>query len=202
MLQNRTDIPRGKFKTPYLNGKYVLPFLIVGALVIIFTNYKQDALDFITNKEELKSRDEIVQGLNPNEILFLKNHLLLNDGASFRRYQSNINDFYTAQGTERLVRDLKILKLPKSHFYRYGWRHFLDKIPTWIFILFTFFIAVMTHLKNLSTIPLLGLLSCLYMMSEIKAENWFFFFIWLVIGLGIYAAYGRKYSKLALKEKT
>jgi APA family basic amino acid/polyamine antiporter len=40
------------------------------------------------------------------------------------------------------------------------------------------------------------------MMSEIKAENWFFFFIWLVIGLGIYAAYGRKYSKLALKEKT
>ncbi len=202
MLQNRTDIPRGKFKTPYLNGKYVLPFLIVGALVIIFTNYKQDALDFITNKEELKSRDEIVQGLNPNEILFLKNHLLLNDGASFRRYQSNINDFYTARGTERLVRDLKILKLPKSHFYRYGWRHFLDKIPTWIFILFTFFIAVMTHLKNLSTIPLLGLLSCLYMMSEIKAENWFFFFIWLVIGLGIYAAYGRKYSKLALKEKT
>lgn len=202
MLQNRTDIPRGKFKTPYLNGKYVLPFLIVGALVIIFTNYKQDALDFITNKEELKSRDEIVQGLNPNEILFLKNHLLLNDGASFRRYQSNINDFYTAQGTERLVRDLKILKLPKSHFYRYGWRHFLDKIPTWIFILFTLFIAVMTHLKNLSTIPLLGLLSCLYMMSEIKAENWFFFFIWLVIGLGIYAAYGRKYSKLALKEKT
>jgi amino acid transporter len=201
MLQDRTDIPRGKFKTPYLNGKYVLPFLIVGALVIIFTNYKQEALDFMTNKEELKSRDEIVQGLNPNEILFLKNHLILNDGVAFRKYASNINDFYVAQGTERLVEDLKILKLPKSHFYRYGWRHFLDKIPTWIFILFTLFIAVMTHLKNLSTIPLLGLLSCLYMMSEIKAENWFFFFIWLVIGLVIYAAYGRKYSKLAMKEK-
>lgn len=201
MLQNRTDIPRGKFKTPYLNGKYVMPFLILGALVIIFTNYKQEALDFMTNKEELKSRDEIVQGLNPNEILFLKNHLILNDGVAFRKYASNINDFYVAQGTERLVEDLKILKLPKSHFYRYGWRHFLDKIPTWIFILFTLFIAVMTHLKNLSTIPLLGLLSCLYMMSEIKAENWFFFFIWLVIGLVIYAAYGRKYSKLAVKEK-
>ncbi|MFM2038490.1 MAG: hypothetical protein RL432_1429 [Bacteroidota bacterium] len=201
MLQNRTDIPRGKFKTPYLNGKYVLPFLIVGALVIIFTNYKQEALDFISNKEELKSRDEIVQGLNPNEILCLKNHLILKDGVAFRKYASNINDFYVAQGTERLVEDLKILKLPKSHFYRYGWRHFLDKIPTWIFILFTLFIAVMTHLKNLSTIPLLGLLSCLYMMSEIKAENWFFFSIWLVIGLVIYAAYGRKYSKLAMKEK-
>lgn len=201
MLQHRTDIPRGKFKTPYLNGKYVMPFLIIGALAIIFTNYKQEALDFMTNTEELKSRDEIIQGLNPNEIYFLKNHLLLNDKESFQAYGSNINNFYATKGIERLVMDLKILKLPKSHFYRYGWRHFLDKIPTWIFILFTFFMAVMTHIKNLSTIPLLGLLSCLYMMSEIKAENWFFFFIWLVIGLGIYAAYGRKYSKLALKEK-
>lgn len=201
MLQHRTDIPRGKFKTPYLNGKYVMPFLIIGALAIIFTNYKQEALDFISNTEELKSRDEIIQGLNPNEIYFLKNHLLLNHKESFQAYGSNINHFYGSKGIERLVMDLKILKLPKSHFYRYGWRHFLDKIPTWIFILFTFFMAVMTHIKNLSTIPLLGLLSCLYMMSEIKAENWFFFLIWLIIGLFIYAAYGRKYSKLALKEK-
>jgi len=201
MLQNRTDIPRGKFKTPYLNGKYVMPFLIIGALVIIYTNFKPEALDFVTNKEELKSRNEIVRGLNPNEIYFLKNHLLLNDRESFQAYGFNINDFYASKGIDRLVMDLKILKLPKSHFYRYGWRHFLDKIPTWIFILFTFFIAVMTHLKSLSTIPLLGLLSCLYMMSEIKAENWFFFFIWLIIGLFIYVAYGRKYSKLALKEK-
>lgn len=201
MLQHRTDIPRGKFKTPYLNGKYVMPFLIIGALAIIFTNYKQEALDFMTNTEELKSRDEIIQGLNPNEIYFLKNHLLLNDKESFQAYGSNINHFYSSKGIERLVMDLKILKLPKSHFYRYGWRHFLDKIPTWIFILFTIFMAVMTHIKNLSTIPLLGLLSCLYMMSEIKAENWFFFLIWLIIGLFIYAAYGRKYSKLALKEK-
>jgi amino acid transporter len=201
MLQNRTDIPRGKFRTPYLNGKYVLPFLIAGALVIIYTNYQQEALDFIMNKEELKSRDEIVEGLNPNEIYFLKNYLLLNDEDSFRKYHTNINEFYTARGTERMVRDLKILKLPKSHFYRYGWRHFLDKIPRWIFIFFTLFLAVMTHLKNLSTIPLLGLLSCLYMMSEIKSENWLYFFIWLIIGLLIYATYGRKYSKLALKEK-
>jgi amino acid transporter len=201
MLQNRTDIPRGKFRTPYLNGKYVLPFLIAGALVIIYTNYQQEALDFIMNKEELKSRDEIVEGLNPNEIYFLKNYLLLNDEDSFRKYHTNINEFYTARGTERMVRDLKILKLPKSHFYRYGWRHFLDKIPRWIFIFFTLFLAVMTHLKNLSTIPLLGLLLCLYMMSEIKSENWLYFFIWLIIGLLIYATYGRKYSKLALKEK-
>lgn len=201
MLQNRTDIPRGKFKTPYLNGKYVLPFLIIGAIVVIFTNYQKDAIDFINNQEELKTRDEIVQGLNPNEIFFLKNHLLLNDGDSFRQYHTNIDDFYAAKGTDRLVQDLKILKLPKSHFYNYGWRHFLNKVPTWIFICFTLFMAVMTHLYNLSTIPLLGLLSCLYMMSEIKVENWFFFFIWLLVGLVIYFAYGRKYSKLGLGEK-
>ena len=46
-------------------------------------------------------------------------------------------------------------------------------------------------------IPLIGLLSCLYLMSEIPVENWFFFSIWLVLGLLIYFSYGRKNSKLA-----
>ena len=201
MLQHRTDIPRGKFKMPYFNGKYVLPFILIAVLAIIFTNAKQQAIDFLSNKEELKSNEEMIQNLNPNQIYFLKNHLLLTEEVSFKAYDSDINVFYRAKGTKRLIKDLSRLKLPKSHFYRYGWRHFLNKVPTWIFILFTLFISVMTHLKNLSTIPLLGLLSCLYMMSEIKAENWFFFSIWLLIGLVIYFSYGRKHSKLASAER-
>ena len=197
MLQNRTDIPRGKFRTPYLNGKFILPALLLITITVLFTQFSKPTWDFIKNKEELKSKEEIIQGLNPNEILFLKNHLLQTDRASFVAANSTITDFYEAKGVSRLVEDLKILKLPKTHFYHYGWRHFLNKIPTWIFIIFTIFITVMTFLHNLSIIPLLGLLSCLYMMSEIKAENWFFFFIWLLLGLLIYFGYSRKNSKLA-----
>jgi len=197
MLQHRTDIPRGKFRTPYLNGKYVLPLLLLVAALIIGTRYRSEAWNFLTNKEELKSREEMIEGLNPNEIYFLKNHLLLTDRASFVQHASNIGAFYEVYGTQRLVRDLKILNLPRAHFYRYGWSHFLEKIPTWIFVIFTLIVTVLTFLYNLSTIPLLGLLSCLYMMSEIKAQNWFFFSIWLILGLLIYFSYGRKNSKLA-----
>jgi hypothetical protein len=154
-------------------------------------------MDFITNKESIKSKDEIIHGLNPNEILSLKNHLFQTDRTSFIQADTAINTFYEKMPVNRLVNDLKILNLPKSHFFNYGWSHFVTKIPTWIFILFTVFITWMTFKNNLSMIPLLGLLSCLYMMSEISVENWFFFTIWLFLGLLIYFSYGRRNSKLA-----
>ncbi|MFM7596127.1 MAG: amino acid permease [Flavobacteriales bacterium] len=197
MLQNRTDIPRGKFKTPYVNGKYVLPFLLIGTVVLLFTFFKQQTFDFISNKEQLKTKSEMIEALNPNQIMALKNHLIQDENQAFSFSNRNIDKYYELHGKAALVNDLKFLNLPKSHFYQYGFTHFAHKIPTWIFILFTVFITVMTVLKNLSLIPLLGLLSCLYMMSEIKAENWLYFSIWLTLGLFIYFGYGRKHSKLA-----
>ena len=197
MLQNRTDIPRGKFKTPYVNGKYIMPVLLVGTIVLFFTAFKQQTLDFVSNKEQLKSKAEMIEGLNPNQIMSLKNHLIHTKKQQFSFSKRNIDKYYQLKGTNALVNDLKFLNLPKSHFYNYGFSHFAHKIPTWIFILFTIFITVMTVLKNLSMIPLLGLLSCLYMMSEIKAENWLYFSIWLALGLFIYFGYGRTHSKLA-----
>jgi amino acid transporter len=197
MLQNRTDIPRGKFRTPYLNGKYIMPVLLIGAIVLLFTAFKQQTLDFVSNKEQLKTKAEMIEGLNPNQIMALKNHLIQDKNEAFSFSKRNIDKYYELHGEMSLVEDLKFLNLPKSHFYQYGFKHFAHKIPTWIFILFTIFITVMTVLKNLSMIPLLGLLSCLYMMSEIKAENWLYFFIWLALGLVIYFGYGKRHSKLA-----
>jgi amino acid transporter len=197
MLQNRTDIPRGKFRTPYLNGKYIMPVLLIGAIVLLFTAFKQQTLDFVSNKEQLKTKAEMIEGLNPNQIMALKNHLIQDKNEAFSFSKRNIDKYYELHGKMSLVEDLKFLNLPKSHFYQYGFKHFAHKIPTWIFILFTIFITVMTVLKNLSMIPLLGLLSCLYMMSEIKAENWLYFFIWLALGLVIYFGYGKRHSKLA-----
>jgi len=197
MLQNRPDIPRGKFKTPYVNGKYIMPVLLLATMVLLFTTFNRQTIDFITNKESLKSKTEMIEGMNPNQILALKNHLIHDKNESFIFSNRNIDAYYELHGKKALVKDLKFLNLPKSHFYNYGFKHFAHKIPRWIFILFTIFITIMTFLKNLSMIPLLGLLSCFYMMSEIKADNWLYFSIWLVLGLIIYFSYGRKHSKLA-----
>ena len=103
MLQNRTDIPRGTFKTPYLNGKFIMPVLLVIAVIVSFTSYKSKTMDFITNKESIKSKDEIIHGLNPNEILSLKNHLFQTDRTSFIQSDATINTFYEKMPVTRLV---------------------------------------------------------------------------------------------------
>lgn len=74
--------------------------------------------------------------------------------------------------------------------------NFILKIPLYIFII-TYLVLILASFKyKLSLIPVLGLLSCLYLMSEIHVESWYRFAIWLVIGLFIYVFYGYKKSKL------
>ena len=125
VLQNKPDVPRGSFKTPYLNAGFVLPILFLGALIYF--------------------------------------------------YQSN----------------------ELFHYLQFkSWTDFRHKIPSLIFWIFTIFLTVVSIPKKLSLIPTLGLLSCLYMMSEIPLQNWIYFGIWLVLGLLIYFGYSRKHSQL------
>ncbi len=125
VLQNKPDVPRGSFKTPYLNAGFVLPILFLGALIYF--------------------------------------------------YQSN----------------------ELFHYLQFkSWTDFGHKIPSLIFWIFTIFLTGVSIPKKLSLIPTLGLLSCLYMMSEIPLQNWIYFGIWLVLGLLIYFGYSRKHSQL------
>jgi APA family basic amino acid/polyamine antiporter len=48
-----------------------------------------------------------------------------------------------------------------------------------------------------SVVPVLGILSCLMLMFSLPAANWLRLFIWLVIGLVIYFAYGQRHSRVA-----
>ena len=41
VLQNKKDIPRGKFKTPYINAKYLMPLLLVLSIFLSFTYNKK-----------------------------------------------------------------------------------------------------------------------------------------------------------------
>ncbi|HAK12224.1 MAG TPA: amino acid transporter, partial [Chitinophagaceae bacterium] len=59
------------------------------------------------------------------------------------------------------------------------------------------YVAFRAFLKKSSAIPVLGALCCLYLMIEIPAVSWLWFFAWMAVGLSIYFLYGRKQSKLA-----
>ncbi|MEU9558340.1 amino acid permease [Streptomyces fumanus] len=46
-------------------------------------------------------------------------------------------------------------------------------------------------------LPVLGVVCCLYLMYETGAATWLQFAVFLAAGLGVYAAYGRRHSRLA-----
>ncbi len=259
ILQNKPDIPRGKFRTPYVNGKYILPLLVVGGIVFGFVQYKKELTGFLVNESELKETKDLIIDLTETESAQLKEIILVKDKVGLERVGSDLLAYFEQapkidletslkgikstskakkvaeldqQTKDRLIHflegyDEKGLKLMDSDLEKYygqgpkvqietalktihvsgkrlynsGFSHFAHKIPTWIFILFTLFITIVTIRKNLSLIPLLGLLSCLYMMSQIELRNWIAFVIWLCVGLVIYFLYSRKNSKLGLKSQ-
>lgn len=69
-----------------------------------------------------------------------------------------------------------------------------------LFLLFIFIAivtAVLSFVRKYSVIPVVGALCCLYLMIEIPAISWLWFFVWMGIGLTIYFFYSRRRSKLA-----
>lgn len=58
------------------------------------------------------------------------------------------------------------------------------------------FMAIISFIKHLSLIPLLGLISCCYLLTGMAYSNWLWFGAWLLIGLIVYFLYSRNHSKL------
>lgn len=81
-----------------------------------------------------------------------------------------------------------------------GWEIVKEKLPFYLFVILSIGLTIASFLKKLSLIPVLGLASCFYLMTELGFTNWMRFLIWLVIGLFIYFLYSRHHSKLN-KEK-
>lgn len=71
------------------------------------------------------------------------------------------------------------------------------KISTLIFWFVCIILAILAYLKSFSLIPLMGLVSCLYLLTGMSASNWKWFFIWFAIGVVVYLLYGYRKSHLA-----
>jgi hypothetical protein len=142
LLENSKNPPtKPKFKTPYINGRYLIPILYLAAIFILYRYFKKDAWDPFFSMAPLPNEDGKVET---------------------------------------------------------GWALFRHKIPMICFIIVATAVTILASLKKLSLIPVLGLLSCFYLMTQLGITNWSRFVIWLIAGLAIYFLYGRKFSKLSL----
>jgi amino acid transporter len=201
VLQNRTDIPRGKFKTPYLNSKYVFPVLLVIGVSIALSVNKSATMDFITNEKQINEASTIVTSLEESQtkavVAYLQEKGFVKDtNADLEEVLSSIAE---DEATYKNVVDA--MPIDDSLKYESGFALFKHKIPMWIFLISLLFFTAWSWRQNLSLIPLLGLVSCLYMMAELSLWNWIYFTIWLLIGLIIYFSFSRKNSKLNLENK-
>ena len=79
---------------------------------------------------------------------------------------------------------------------------FYHKIPYFVFIAFAAVMAMLCMVKRLSLIPVLGVMCCTYLMTELGITNWIRFFVWLLAGFVLYFAYGYWNSKLHKREET
>ncbi len=75
-----------------------------------------------------------------------------------------------------------------------------ETVPYLAFAVLLLLVSVKTFLSNWSLIPVLGLLSCSYLLCESGTSNWERFLLWLLIGIVVYFLYGKKHSKLARQQ--
>jgi len=197
VLQDK-DIPRGKFRIPYINGKYIMPVGVVVGFALLLM-YNTDGIErFVKNTPEVYEPQMLITELDS-----VNTQLLIQDVVV------NYNELYT-QNSNDLEATLQHLfsynpneyisllsnQLETEQMYHSGWSLFLHKIPLWLFAFALIGLSYWSYIKNLSLIPMLGLVCCLYMMCELTVWNWLYFSVWLLIGLSIYFLYSRHHSKL------
>ncbi|WP_442590356.1 amino acid permease [Pedobacter sp. AW31-3R] len=201
VLQNKPNIQRGKFRIPYANSKYIIPVVFAGFIIAGFTIFKKETTAFITNEDKVHDPIAFITALNSEELKTVQNQIN-REQKQVHPVEKNIDTeaYLNSLTTEEYQLFMEKSTISSEKRFETGWGLFKHKIPMWIFFVICLVITYYCITKNLSLIPVLGLLSCLYMMCELGISNWIGFGIWLVIGLVVYFLYGYKHSKL--NEKT
>lgn len=200
VLQNKPNVQRGKFRIPYVNSKFIIPIALIGSIIFAAVEFKEETTAFITNETKTYDAVTFITSLNNEELATVKSEISSNPVVLQGKQidaEAYLNSLNEAQYSDFMNKST--LSFDKK--YESGWSLFKHKIPMWIFLFICIIVAYYCVTKNLSLIPVLGLLSCLYMMCELGISNWIGFGIWLAVGLIVYFAYGYRHSKLG-QQKT
>ena len=136
LLLPRTQREAGKFRVPYINGRWIVPAVFIASIALIYYNAPT----------------------------FFSSFFSLSDPANPNWTKGEV---------------------------------FLERIPHYLLTVTIVVLVVMSFLRRLSLIPVLGILSCFYLIAELGITNWLRFLVWLIIGLVIYFTYSKRRSKLA-----
>lgn len=197
VLQDK-DIPRGKFRIPYINGKYIMPVGVVVGFALLLM-YNTDGIErFVKNTPEVYEPQMLITELDSVNTQLLIQDVVVNYNELYTQnsndLEATLHHLFSYNPNEYI--SLLSNRLETEQMYHSGWSLFLHKIPLWLFAFALIGLSYWSYIKNLSLIPMLGLVCCLYMMCELTVWNWLYFSVWLLIGLSIYFLYSRHHSNL------
>jgi basic amino acid/polyamine antiporter, APA family len=196
LLIPRKEKVAGKFNMPYVNGKFIFPAILIGSIVFatsLSKNYFSDKFDFSNEKRvdalasiiPAKFTDTTAIAQNFENGLIVENKI----DANFKGLQDSL--------AVRTVAADKI-NFAKSFINAANTEQSKTmKVSVILFWLLMIGLAILAFIKNYSLIPLLGVASCLYLLTGMTLANWLWFGGWLGLGLVVYFLYGFKKSKLA-----
>jgi hypothetical protein len=177
-----------------------MPAMVILAGVLSYTYNKENVMRFLSNESRVLDATTLVSHLDKEESDYAKYQVSLSDPEGYKSTNGDLEAYLSKLDESAYNSTIQSLRIPETKKFEGGWDVFKHKIPTWIFIFTSLLLTYWAWTKNLSLIPLLGLVSCLYMMSEMGVSNWMGFGIWLVVGLIIYFSFSYKNSKLNLPE--
>jgi hypothetical protein len=150
--------------------------------------------EFFSNKT-LVAQEDLFDRLDSANITTLRANLPALD-TGYAKYNGDIKKYLAGTFTTIYRPVIRKSGLPEDKMYYLGGDSMLRNFPQWLFAIIAVLFTILTFVRNYSLIPVLGLVSCFYLMAQENHTNWLRFLIWLVIGLVIYFFYSKNNSKL------
>ena len=197
LLIPRKDKEVGKFHLPYINGKRYFPLLLIVSIGLISyfdSSYFSKKISF-SEEHRIEALENIIANkgnLDSIRIVSLVEQNLIQNNIQDSLFKGLIDTMAVrTNSTEKLSVVSKYISAANTEQSK------TQKVSLVIFWIACIILAIYTFIKNFSLIPLLGLTSCLYLLTGMTKINWAWFSGWLLIGLIVYFSYGKHKSKLA-----
>jgi basic amino acid/polyamine antiporter, APA family len=196
LLIPRKEKVAGKFNMPYVNGKFIFPAMLIGSIFLassLSKNYFSDKVDF-SNEKRVDALASIIPAKFSDTVAIAQN---FENGLMV---ENKIDSTFKGLQDSLAVRSIASEKInfAKSFISAANTEQSKTmKVSVILFWLIMFGLAILAFIKNYSLIPLLGVASCLYLLTGMTLANWLWFGGWLGLGLIVYFLYGFKKSKLA-----
>jgi basic amino acid/polyamine antiporter, APA family len=198
LLLPRKEKVAGKFNLPYVNGKIIFPLIVAGLMVafgLSAKNYFGDKFNFV-KENQVAELTKIIPAEKMDTATITNNMLQYVQTANTK------NDAFKGLADSLQVKTNAVDKFKYAKDFIGGndpMKSKTEKISLIIFFLMLIGLSIAAFVKNYSLIPLLGVSSCLYLLTSMTLSNWTWFGAWLALGLVVYFLYGYKKSKLASK---